>query len=134
MTAAAWPLQQAIYTKVTTSSTVMDLVTGLFDEVPEGQPHPYISVGSITEVQSDSHSQRGLAVDVVLHIWSTYRGNREAAQILAALDTVLDRQPLAVAGYRDVSIAHDRHQSLRDPDPKIRHINVAYRVWLTKEA
>lgn len=133
MTAAAWPLQQAIYTKVTSASTVMDLVTGLFDEVPEGQPYPYISFGSITEVQDDAHGQAGLATEVVLHIWSAYRGNKEAAQILAALTTVLHRQPLTVAGYEDVSIAHVRHQSLRDPDPAIRHINVAYRVWMTEE-
>lgn len=134
MTVAAWPLQQAIYSKLTADAPLSALVSGVFDEVPENQTFPYVSIGSITEVQSDSHSQRGLAVDVVLHVWSTYRGNKQAADIVAALDTVLDRQPLTVAGYRDVSIAHARHQSLRDPDPQIRHINVAYRVWLTKEA
>jgi hypothetical protein len=31
-----------------------------------------------------------------------------------------------------VSVAHQQHTELRDPDPDIRHINVSYRVWLTK--
>ncbi|MER5892401.1 DUF3168 domain-containing protein [Streptomyces sp. NPDC001876] len=133
MTSALWPVQEAVYAKVVADGPFMALVTGLFDEVPEPVAHPYVSFGTTTEVVDDAHNQRGLAVNLVLHIWSRYRGFREAAEILAALDLVLDRQPLAVAGYRDVSIAHQQHQQLRDPDPDIRHINVAYRVWLTKE-
>ncbi|MFE2021298.1 DUF3168 domain-containing protein [Streptomyces sp. NPDC059499] len=133
MTSALWPVQEAVYAKVTADGPFMALVTGLFDEVPEPVAHPYVTFGTTTEVVDDAHNQRGLAVNLVLHIWSKYRGFSEAAEILAALDLVLDRKPLAVAGYRDVSIAHQQHQQLRDPDPDIRHINVAYRVWLTKE-
>ncbi|MER8262736.1 DUF3168 domain-containing protein [Streptomyces griseus] len=133
MTTSLWPLQEAVYARLTADTAFMGLVTGLFDEVPEKAAHPYVSFGSGTEVVDDAHNQRGLAVNLVLHIWSKYRGVKEAAAILAALDTVLDRQPLLVAGFRDVSIAHQQHQHVRDPDPDIRHINVAYRVWLTKE-
>ncbi|MGW1221463.1 DUF3168 domain-containing protein [Streptomyces californicus] len=133
MTTALWPLQTAVYDKLTADTAFMDLVTGLFDEVPEAATHPYVSFGSATEVVDDAHNQRGLAVNLVLHIWSKYRGAKEAAAILAALDAVLDRQPLTVAGFRDVSVSHRQHQHVRDPDPDIRHINVAYRVWLTKE-
>ncbi|MFE8962164.1 DUF3168 domain-containing protein [Streptomyces iakyrus] len=132
MTAALWPLQQAVYAKLTAHAPLMALVTGVYDEVPEQVTHPYVSLGSITENVDDAHNQRGLEASVVLHVWSKYRGFKEAAGILAALDAALDRQPLAVAGFRDVSIAHQQHTELRDPDPDIRHINVSYRVWLTK--
>ncbi|QUI32435.1 DUF3168 domain-containing protein [Streptomyces alfalfae] len=132
MTAALWPLQQAVYAKATGHAPLMALVTGVYDEVPEAVAHPYISLGSITENVADAHNQRGLDASVVLHVWSKYRGFKQAALILAALDEALDRQPLTVAGFRDVSIAHEQHQELRDPDPDIRHINVSYRVWLTK--
>jgi hypothetical protein len=133
MTIALWPLQQALYAKETADTALMSLVTGVFDEVPEGQAYPYVTFGSITEVVQDAHNQRGLAADVVNHVWSKYRGFRQAAEILTALDAVLDRQPLTVTGFKDVSIAHQQHTELRDPDPDIRHINVTYRVWLTKE-
>jgi hypothetical protein len=132
MTAALWPLQQAVYAKLTGHAPLMALVSGVYDEVPEQVAHPYVSLGSITENVDDAHNQRGLEASVVLHVWSKYRGFKEAAGILAALDAALDRQPLAVAGFRDVSIAHQQHTELRDPDPDIRHINVSYRVWLTK--
>jgi hypothetical protein len=133
VTAALWPLQQAVYTKLKNHAPLTALVSGVYDEVPETAAHPYVTIGSITELVDDAHNQRGLEADVVLHVWSKYRGWREASLILSALDTALDRQPLTVAGFRDVSIAHRQHQQLRDPDPDIRHINVTYRVWLTKE-
>lgn len=132
MTAALWPLQQAVYVKAIGHAPLMALVSGVYDEVPEDVAHPYVSLGSITENVDDAHNQRGLEATVVLHVWSRYRGFKQAAAILAALDTALDRQPLTVAGFQDVSIAHEQHQELRDPDPEIRHINVSYRVWLTK--
>lgn len=133
MTTALWPLQQAVYSKAVADTALMALVTGVFDEVPETQAFPYVSFGAVTEVVDDSHSQRGLTVNLTLHIWSKYRGAREATGIFVALDAALDRRPLAVAGYTDVSIAHQQHQMLRDPDPDIRHVTVSYRVWLTKE-
>lgn len=132
MTAAAWPLQQAVYAKLTGHAPLMALVSGVYDDVPDPAQFPYVSFGSITETVDDAHNQRGLEAAVVLHIWSKYRGFREAALILAQLDAALDRQPLAVTGFTDVSIAHQQHTELRDPDPDIRHINVSYRVWLTK--
>ncbi|MFH8797054.1 DUF3168 domain-containing protein [Streptomyces sp. NPDC017941] len=132
MTSALWPLQTALYAKLTGHAPLTALVSGIYDEVPEQVVHPYVSLGSITESADDAHNQRGLEVAVVLHVWSKYRGFREAAAILTALDAALDRQPLSVAGYRDVSIAHTQHTEVRDPDPDIRHINVSYRVWLTK--
>jgi hypothetical protein len=132
VTAALWPLQQAVYAKLTGHAPLMALVSGVYDEVPEQATHPYVSLGSITENVDDAHNQRGLEASVVLHVWSKYRGFKEAAGILAELDAALDRQPLTVTGFRDVSIAHQQHTELRDPDPDIRHINVSYRVWLTK--
>lgn len=132
MSTALWPLQEAIYVKATADDALMARAP-LYDEVPEDAVHPYITLGSITEVPDDAHDRQGLESTVVLHIWSRYRGYREGAEILAELDRVLDRKPLAVAGYTDVSIAHAHHQSARDPDPEIRHINVAYRVWMTKQ-
>lgn len=132
MTTALWPLQIAVVSKARAHAPLTALVTGVFDEVPEDQPHPYVTLGSITETVDDAHNQRGLEAQVQMDIWSAYDGYKEAADILAALDDALDRQALTVTGFTDVSIAHQQHTELRDPDPDIRHINVSYRVWLTK--
>lgn len=133
MATALWPLQQAMYAQATADTALSGLVTGVFDEVPAGQAYPYVSLGSVTELPRDVHNRRGVEVGVVWHVWSKYRGWREAAEIAAALEAVFDRQPLTVTGWTDVSVAAQEHRTVADPDPDIRHINARYRVWLTKE-
>ncbi|MEE1835759.1 DUF3168 domain-containing protein [Streptomyces sp. SP17KL33] len=131
MATAVRPLQAAIYAKLTGSAPLMALVTGVYDEVPEDAAYPYVSFGAVTEFAEDAHDRQGLSSLVVIHVWSTYPGNAEAADIFAALDAALDRVPLTVTGFTDVSIKHDQHSFVKDPDPDIRHVNAQYRVTLT---
>jgi hypothetical protein len=132
VTTAGWPLQRAIYTKLTGDSTLSGMA-GIYDEVPEGAPYPRVVIGETTEVPDEEHGRGGVRATTTLHIWSRYAGNKEAAAVLAEVNRLLHRQPLAVAGFTDVSIAHQYHAFMRDPDPDIRHVPVRYRVWLTEE-
>lgn len=131
MATAVRPLQTAVIAKLKGSAPLSALVTGVYDEVPEGASLPYVSLGSITETASDTHDHQGLDTLIVIHVWSEYQGNAEAADIFAAVDAALDRVPLTVAGFKYVSIKHEQHQFVKDPDPRIRHVNAQYRVWLT---
>lgn len=134
MATALRPLQTAIYAKLTASADLLALVSGVYDEVPEPTPYPYVSFGSFTEVPDDTHDAQGLDVMVTLHVWSKAPGFAQSYDIFAALDAALDRVPLTVAGFRDVSIVHDNHQAMKDPEPGVRHINVQYRVRLTRDS
>ncbi|MGW3724835.1 DUF3168 domain-containing protein [Streptomyces sp. NPDC000851] len=134
MATALRPLQTAVFQKLTASADLMARVSGVYDQVPEPAPFPYVSFGSITETVDDAHDRQGLDVALVLHVWSKYPGNAEAADIFAAVDAALDRQPLAVAGWTDVTIKHEDHEFLRDPDPAIRHVNATYRVRITRQS
>ncbi|MFE4717853.1 DUF3168 domain-containing protein [Streptomyces sp. NPDC056728] len=131
MATALRPLQTAIFGKLSASSALTSRA-GVYDEVPEPAPFPYVSLGSITETPADAHDRQGLDALVTIHVWSKAPGFGEAYDIFAAVDAALDRVPLAVAGFADVSIRHEQHQALKDPDPLIRHINAQYRVWLTR--
>lgn len=131
MATALRPLQTAIYAKATASTALMSRVSGVFDEVPEPATFPYVSIGSITEAHDDAHDRQGLDVMVTLHVWSTASGFGEAYDVFAALDAALDRVPLVVNGFTDVSIRNEDHQAVKDPDPDVRHISAQYRVTLT---
>lgn len=133
MSAALWPVQVGMYQRAAADPALGALVTGVFDNVPDEQPLPYISLGSITSNTDDAHNQRGADLSVVWDIWSAHPGNKEAAAILAALDALFHRQALAVAGFTDVSVARTQALTVTDPDPDIRHISVRYRVWLTQD-
>lgn len=134
MATALRPLQAAVYSKLAGSPALTALVSGVFDEVPEPSPYPYVSIGSISEFPDDAHDAQGLGATVTIHVWSKAPGFAQAYDIFAAVDAALDRVPLSVAGFRDVSIRHDQHQALKDPEPGVRHINVQYRVWLTRDS
>lgn len=127
------PLQTAIYQKLMASPDLLLLVSGVYDTVPEPAPHPFVSIGAISELPDDTHDAQGLATSVTLHVWSKAPGSSELFDIFAALDAALDRVPLSVAGFRQVSIKHAQHQTIPDPDPRVRHLNAEYRVHMTKE-
>lgn len=133
MATAAWPLQQAVYARLV-GDTDLTAMCGVYDEVPEGASYPQVTIGEVTEELDDTHDNQGLDVALVLHIWSTYAGYAECGRILAHLDRLLDRQPLAVVGFETVAIFREHHRMMRDPDPQIRHCPVRFRVWLAKES
>lgn len=132
MTTGVWELHTAVHTRLTGDDTLTGMVNGVFDEVPETVTMPYVTLGMTQEVPDDGHDRQGLETTLTVNIWSRYRGYKEAAEILRELDRLLDRAPLAVDGFTDVSIANTNHQFMRDPDPEVRHAVVTYRVWMTE--
>lgn len=132
MATAARPLQRAVYQQLV-GDPVLTARAGVYDEVPETARYPHVVIREITETPLDSHDRQGLRADVHLSIWSRYRGFTECAEVLELVDGLLDRVPLVVPGWADVSIAHDFHAFLRDPNPDLRHCPIRYRVWLSQE-
>lgn len=130
MATAEWPLQEAIYARLTGDAALMGLVSGVFDEVPEATPYPYVVLGETTENRDEAHDRSGVDAAVVLHIWSRYRGYAEAAGILREIDRLLHHADLAVDGFQKVSIFSEQHQFIRDPNPDLRRAIVRYRCWL----
>lgn len=132
MTTAAQPLQQGTYTLLTGDADLMAAITEVRDSV-EGATAPFVVIGDVTEVPDSTHDREGLNVTMTLHIWSRYRGWKEALVILGHLDRVLHRRPFPVDGFQMVSIQREWHTTQRDPDPEIRHLPVRFRVWLEEE-
>lgn len=140
MTAAAWPVQTAIHARLTGDTGLMGRVSGVYDHVLEDAAHPYITIGESTENPADAHDRRGAELTVTLHIWSStrnHRGFRDALRVLADVDRLLDNRggadPLPVQGYRNVFVTRESYDTLRDPDPHIRHVPATYRIDLEEE-
>ncbi|HVK21370.1 MAG TPA: DUF3168 domain-containing protein [Actinokineospora sp.] len=133
MTTAALPLQAAIHDRLTGDPDLMALVADVVDEVPEKQHYPYVQLGDVTEIPDDTHDRPGVEATITLHIWSRYRGWKQALVILGHLDRILHRRPLDVDGFAVRSVVREWHKTTRDPDPTIRHIPVRFRVHLARE-
>ena len=121
MTDHSWNLQQAIYALLTANSPT---IAGgrVYDDVPQNATFPFVEIGDVLAVPEDATTDdAGLSEFLDLHIWSRYRGKREAQQIWALVRDVLHGASLSVTG-RASSLAWVRNWRLiLDPDGVTRH-------------
>ncbi|WP_018130712.1 DUF3168 domain-containing protein [Effusibacillus pohliae] len=121
-------IQKAIFDKLAGDATLARMVTGVFDEVPQGTGFPYITIGEMTEVPFNTFDRKGRDCTVTLHIWSQYPGNKEAVEILGRMNALLDYEPLNVEGLSLVHCQFENATTIEEPDGKTRHVPVRYRV------
>lgn len=121
-------LQQAVRNKLTGDATLMAMITGVFDAVPKNQDLPYITVGDATEIPFNVFAKDGKEATITLHIWSLYKGFKEALDIRNRIDQLLDGQTLTITGFVNVLCQFENSETLRDPDGVTRHIATRYRV------
>lgn len=126
-------IQQGIYRRLTGDAALGLLVTGIFDEVPEGQTYPYVVLGEVIATPRNAHGSFGREVVATLHVWDRFRGYSRGLAIMNRVVALLDHQPLTLAGHVVVSVRFEFSQTLRDPDPEIRHIPVRFRVTTEQE-
>ncbi len=103
----------------------------VLDFVPENTPYPYLTIGETTQVRTDTQDRYSSEMLMTMHIWTMAEGWSQSRGILAQLRAALDNQPETVSlgsQFRMVYIRLDRQWSMRDPDPRIRHIPVRFRV------
>jgi len=122
------PVQAAIYDVLSDDATLMGLVSGVFDEVPEGTAYPYVVIGEALEIPDDSHDRDGRETVETIHIWSEYRGFSQLGTISGRVVALLDGQPLDVDGWHHVATRYEFGQTLRDPNPHLRHTVLRFRV------
>lgn len=121
-----WPTQVALYSLLTGDAALMADITGVFDEVPEGQAFPYVTIGEFTVTPGGAHDRFGARSTVTLHAWSTYHGRAEISTVVGHLMRLLDHQALNVNGHDTVVVAHEQTVTVPDPDPDVRHAAVRF--------
>lgn len=121
-------IQTAIYNTLTSDSTLMSKITGVFDNVPDNQPYPYITIGEANSTSFRTFSRFGEEVFISLHIWSQYAGFKEANDILNDMNRLLADQMLTTTAWDTIACFYDFSETLRDPDGLTRHVVVRYRI------
>lgn len=126
LTTALATVQAGLYSRLHGDSTLTAMLAGqgIFDEVPENAPFPYVTIANNLEIRNDTFNRRGRDVTITLDIWSQGHGFNEALTILARCIALLDRQPLTLAtGSMSYINFTGTPQMLRDPDDQLtRHV------------
>lgn len=125
-------VQTAIYQALSQAPELAGV--GVHDEIPEPAAWPYIVVGEAIEQPDNTHNRFGWQTLATLHIWSRYEGFAEANAIASHVTRLLDHQPLDVSGRHHVVTRSEFAQTLRDPEPGIRHVVLRFRIFTERES
>jgi hypothetical protein len=82
---ALWPLQKAVYSCLSNNAELMELITGVFDEVPEGTALPYVTIGDDTVNGMDSKTGYGEDITLTMHVWTNGPGKTQNKAIMDAV-------------------------------------------------
>lgn len=101
----------------------------VFDQVPESNPFPRITIGD--EQVSDDGNTCGDGWEVFsdVHCWSRpVAGSKEEVKTLAAQVVGAVRAIASIAGFSLVSIEHQTTRIFRDPDGLTEHAVCSFRA------
>lgn len=76
-----------------------DTAYTVYDDNPQDAAYPYIVMGEITARDWSDKSTPGQEVYSTLHIWSQYKGRKEADEMADGTLQALTRAPLAVINF-----------------------------------
>lgn len=128
------PLQLAIYERLTGDATLVAKVSGVFDDVPQGQAYPYVTIGDFSSGEWRTHDSPGHEITADIHIWSKAPENKEALDIASDVGRLLgDRTDLSVTGFFLVGVWHQTSEVFKTIDQEkvvTRHVIVSFRVRL----
>lgn len=127
-------VQTAIYQKLTTDAALTAKVTGVFDDVPDGQAFPYVQLGDATEEPFRTFKRDGSNSTFTVHVFSRYRGFMEAYEVAALVNAALDGATLNLGGFDPVSCYYEGSSTLTDPDGITRHIPIRFRIIVQEGA
>jgi hypothetical protein len=126
-------LQQAIYTRLTGDTALMDAIEGVFDWIPDQTEYPYVSIGDDTGNDWSAADFDGKEITVVIHSWSRAEGRSEVKTIQSLVKGLLHRASLALTGANLVQMLFEFEETLLDPDGVTYHGVQRFRA-LTQEA
>lgn len=126
-------LQAAIYAKLTASTDLMGVVSGVFDAVPQDySDFPYVTIGEDTLAEWDGADWEGEEATVIIHTWSRKEGLKEAKLVQGYIQDALHRQTLLVSGYNSVDCVREFSETPLDPDGLTRHGVQQFRVTIQR--
>lgn len=108
-----------------------DAGANVFDQVPESNPFPRITIGDEQVIDDSNTCQNGWEVFSDVHCWSRPEsGSKIEVKTIAAQAVTAVEAIAALAGFTLVSIKHQTTRFFRDPDGQTEHAVVSFRALI----
>jgi hypothetical protein len=106
----------------------------IFRFVPTTTAFPYIRIGDAVMSQKGARDHSGEEVSLLVHVFSEYASDRQAAEIVNRAVRALTTEPLVmIDGYTQIHVWVDTVQTMRDdsePARNIYHAVATLRWWV----
>lgn len=100
--------QKAIYSVLTGDATLMTMVEGVYDFVPQDAAYPYITLGDAMAEDVSTLSQAAYQLRLQIHIYSRAKGRKEIYDIMQRVHGLLHNATPSVTGYDVVGLRFQR--------------------------
>ena len=114
-------IQEAVYNRLRATPAVVAAVTGIFDEVPQGQDYPYIAIGEDTVAEWDTDGIIGFEATLTLHTWSRVPGRKQCKEIMDKVHMSLHREVFDITGGIVVLSNVEFQETYLEADGVTRH-------------
>lgn len=108
--------------------------TPVYDAVPPSVDHSaafcYVTLNDIQAIDWSTKTFNGQDFAVNIHVWSSYRGNKEVQEKFDTIHTALHNAALSVTGAATVICRYEASQIFLDPDGLTRHGVQRFRIVL----
>ncbi|MFZ5610177.1 MAG: DUF3168 domain-containing protein [Pseudomonadota bacterium] len=125
---ASWPLQQAVYGRLTGDMALMARLNGVYDHVSPEAAYPYATLGPATVRDWSSKSFSGEEHRFDVHLWSAAPGHGEAKELMALAYDALHEAALTLPGHALVSLRFEFGQILREAAGPLHHAIMRFRA------
>lgn len=108
MTAMAFhQVQEAVFAALATDEALKTVLTGLYDEAPEGARYPYLTMGDTSASANGLKDRAGAQISFSVALWSNEPGQMQVKELMEQADRVLHRGGFSVPGYELVRLDLD---------------------------
>ena len=126
MSAAAWPLQQAIYVRLAADLAPVPV----YDIAPANSLFPYVTIGEFTGADEYDKSDDAERLTLTLHVWSRQTGRKQCKEILAKMRASLHGKVSADRTSTGIRNGHDRPgRHHRSRGRAVRRADYRYLTW-----
>lgn len=110
-------LQQAIYTLLNGDTTLMALVSKIYDYVPQQvSSYPYITIGNISASRMENANIEAMEVECQIICHSRGRGRKQNIEILDRIKLLLDSASLTMSGQELIWLRFTSEQVEQNDD------------------
>lgn len=128
---AQLPLYAAVYAALIAGGGVG---ASVYDAVPQDAAYPHVEIGGGSAFDWSAQVMRGEETTIEVHVWSRYRGYKEARTIMGAVKDKLHHVTLTLSGATFVDVRCTDLDLFTDADGMTRHGIVRFRALTTVAA